>query len=417
VDENKLKILWFCGRPLCDINESRGTASWLGAMSRGLLESEAVELGVIAFERVGAFIRRDYRQSPQWLVPAKTSLDRRGMPPASMVRAILAAAEEFSPDLIHIWGVETFFGMLTARGLLKYPSLLEIQGLKGPIADVFYGGLTLQERLRCIGIKEILKRRTMHADRRDFARWGVREKEIIRGHHFVDVHSTWVISQIKAANPDAQLFVVDRPLRLPFYHADAWQAPRQPVLFTTAAYTSPFKGLHMAVRALALLRKRIPDARLRIAGSHQRPGIRQDGYIRWINRQIGQLGLSGAIEWLGPLNAEQLVTELQNAAAMMLPTFVETYCLALAEAMRVGTPSVVAYTGGTGYLGKDEETCLFFPPGDANLCAHQLERVLTDGDLAQRLSRESRKVALIRNDRQRIVRRQLEIYRQILHAH
>ena len=35
-------------------------------------------------------------------------------------------------------------------------------------------------------------------------------------------------------------------------------------------------------------------------------------------------------------------------------------------------------------------------------------------ELAQRLSRESRKIATVRNDRQRIVQRQLEIYRQIL---
>ena len=67
-------------------------------------------------------------------------------------------------------------------------------------------------------------------------------------------------------------------------------------------------------------------------------------------------------------------------------------------------------------LGKDEDSCLFFPPGDEAMCAYQLERVLTDPELALRLSRESRKIATVRNDRQRIVQRQLEIYRQVLQS-
>lgn len=385
-------------------------------MARGLLDSDAVELGIIATGPVRQFTRRDYYQVKQWLVPGGTTLGRDGLPPTSLVQAIAAAAKEFSPDLVHTWGTEAFWGLLPVRGLLTYPSLLLLQGLCGQIAKVFYGGLTLQEQLRCIGIKELLKRRTMYADRRDFARRGLLEEEMIRGHRFVDAQSSWGASHVKAVNPDARLFSVDLALQQPFYDADAWQPPGRPTLFCTAAYTSPFKGLHVAVRAMSLLKKRIPDVRLRIAGAHQRPGIRQNGYMRWLNRMIRQLGLADAIEWLGPLGARQIVAELKNAAAVVIPTFIETYGVAFAEAMAIGTPVVVSYVGGTPSLGKDEESCLFFPPGDEAMCAYQLERVLTDEGLALRLSRESRKIAAVRNDRQRIVQRQLEIYRQVVGA-
>ena len=50
------------------------------------------------------------------------------------------------------------------------------------------------------------------------------------------------------------------------------------------------------------------------------------------------------------------------------------------------------------------------------MCAYQLERVLTNPELALRLSRESRRIASDRNDRERIVQRQLEIYRQVVEA-
>ncbi len=339
---------------------------------------------------------------------------RDGLPAASMVQAIIAAADEFLPDLVHAWGTEAFWGLLPARGLLTYPSLLEMQGLKGQIAKVFYGDLTLPEQFRCIGVKELLKRRTMHSDRRDFARWGLREEEMIRGHRFVDVQSSWVASHVKAVNPDAHLFPIDLALRQPFYDADGWQSPGRPTVFCMASYSSPFKGLHVAIRALGLLKKRIPDVRLRIAGAHQRPGIRQDGYIRWVNRMIRQLGLTDAIEWLGPLGTEQIVAELKKASAVVIPTFIENCCTAMQEAMAIGTPTVVSYVGGLPSLAKDEDSSLFFPPGDETMCAYQLERLLTDRDLALRVSRESRKIAAVRNDCQRLVGRQLEIYRQIL---
>ncbi|MGA2248342.1 MAG: glycosyltransferase family 4 protein [Verrucomicrobiota bacterium] len=408
-----MKILWLCNSALTDV-DGAGTGTWLGALAHGLLDSGALEFGIVAFGPVNEFTRRDHRQVKQWLVPAGLALGHNGLPSATLVQSIVEAVREFAPDLIHVWGTEAFWGLLTARGLLLYPSLLEIQGLKAAIGKVFYGGLTLPEQLRCIGFKELLKRRTMHADRRDFKCWGKYEAEIIRGHRFIDIQTSWGAAKIADINVTAKQFLVSLPLRRPFYNAEAWQISKRPAIFCSAAYPVPFKGLHVAIRALALLRKRVPDARLRIAGAHQRVGIRQDGYMRWVNGMIWKLGLTDSIEWLGPLTAEQIVKELQAAAAMVIPTFIETYCLAFVEAMAIGTPVVASYVGGLPSVGKDEESCLFFPVGDESMSAYQLERVLTDKELAQRLSRESRKIALVRNDLQRIVQRLLDVYRQVL---
>ncbi len=197
-------------------------------------------------------------------------------------------------------------------------------------------------------------------------------------------------SQVKAVNANAHLFKVDRPLRQAFYVSGSWQPTQSPVVLCSAAYSLPFKGLHVAVRAIEVLRRRIPDVRLRIAGAHQRSGVRQDGYVRWINAVVRKLRLDDSVEWLGPLAAEPMAAELRSASAVVVPTFIESYCVALVEAMQIGTPTVTSYTGGTAYLGKDEDSCLFFPPGDELMCAFQLERLLTDGDLARKLSDRAR---------------------------
>jgi len=86
----------------------------------------------------------------------------------------------------------------------------------------------------------------------------------------------------------------------------------EPVLFCSAATPAPYKGFHDAIRAIALLSRRFPKIRLRIAGNHQRMGIKQSGYIRWLNRLCEELGVADRIDWLGPLSAGQIVTECQK---------------------------------------------------------------------------------------------------------
>lgn len=384
-----MKVLWLCNQSLGDKDEGR-SGTWLGAMARGLLDSGVIELGVIALGSVERFARADCRQVKQWVVPIGHSRGRDGLPGALLTEMIVRAAREFRPDLIHVWGTEDFWGLLTARCLPQFPALLEMQGFKTAITHMFYGGLSMHDRLRCIGAKELLKRRTMWHERRDFERWGSVEREMIRGHHFIGFQSPWMAAQVQAVNPSARLFKSDRALRTGFELAAPWKWAEQPVVFTTSAYPSPFKGLHIAIQAVAALRHRCPSARLKIAGPYQRKGIRMDGYVRWINRLVRQAGMEEQVEWLGTLSAAQIVQELQSAGAALIPTYVESYCVAMAEAMHVGTPTVASFTGGTAHLGRDEETCLFFPPGDTPMCAYQIERVLKNRELAERLSARAR---------------------------
>ena len=148
-----MKILWFCNQPLRDQDPSF-TGSWLQPMAEGLLGRGSIELAVIAFGPVNRVTRADFRQVKQWIVPAGLKPGRDGLPRAEVVDAIISAVKSFDPDLVHVWGCESFWGLMTARGMLSCPVLLEIQGIKSACAKVFYGGLSVGERLDCIGIKD-----------------------------------------------------------------------------------------------------------------------------------------------------------------------------------------------------------------------------------------------------------------------
>jgi glycosyltransferase involved in cell wall biosynthesis len=413
--DKKLRVLWFCNCSLSD-SDPTSTGTWLDSMARGLLDAKQIELGIITFGLVTHLTRRDYGQVNQWIVPARRSEGSNGLPPRSIVDGLVSACHSFSPDLIHVWGTESFWGLLPSRDLLQVPSVLTLQGVRKRIVPCYNGGLTGSERLACIGVKEIIKAMMLRkGGKSSCEEWGPFEAEIMAGHRWAICQTPWQEAQMACNRPDASMFHLDLPLRNPFEQSEGWKPyAGEPRIFCCASHWPPYKGLHVAVRSLALLKRRFPNVQLRIGGDKGKKGIFRDGYHRWLDRLVHKLGLGKNVQWLGSLTAAQIADELRNSSVALIPTFIESYCMVFAEAMRIGTPTVVSYTGGTAYLGKDEESCLFFVPGDEAMCASQLARALSDRDLAARLSLASRQIAAQRHDLAKIVQEQLSIYRHVL---
>ena len=408
-----MKILWLSNKALSE-GGGNTTGAWLDAMAQRLVRSNQVELGNISTGPISKIARRDLGPIKQWIVPFSSRLTRDGLPSRSIVHEMVEVVKEFSPDVIHVWGTEQYWGLLTSRKVIDGAALLETQGLKFVWAKVFSGGLSIKEQIACVGLKEILRRSTIFQGKKRFEKWGSFEKEIISRHRYIAVQTKWGESQVRAINSQCMIFESARALRAPFYKGAPWQFSGRPIIFCSAAYPSPFKGLHIAVRSVAILKKVFPNIRLRIAGAHQRSGIRRDGYITWLVRETKRLGIYPNVEWLGPLDASEIIDALQSASVVLIPTYIENCCNAMQEAMMVGTPVVTSYTGGLPSLAKDEESALFFPVGDEAMCAYQLGRVLTDPTLAVRLSTKGRKTAIERNDPEKIVMHQLKIYGQII---
>lgn len=408
--DRKLRILWFSNLAISE-NECSTTGTWLQAMANEFSKSEDIILGNV----VQASVKRVQIQFSdgiqQWLIPrVKGPHDT----PSSWGELLLSIIKEFSPDLIHIWGVESNWNIKYVRSKLSVPFLLGIQGLKGVIAQRYSGDLLKIEIIRSIGIKEIVLGTTIRRMIRKFKKWDYYENGVITASKYINVQSKWVEAIIKSINPHAVIFHNEHIIRKQFHAAGPWHYNGNPRIFYISAYPAPFKGLHVAVRALAILQKKYPSIELRIAGWHPRFTFKRDGYIHWVYSEIERLGLELNIKWLNSITAEQIANELENCSAIVIPSFIESYSVALAEAMLIGTPSVVSYAGGMPSLATDEESALFFSPGDHNMCSFQLDRILSDKQLAHRLSRNARMRSLSRHSTVSITGRQLDIYRTVI---
>jgi glycosyltransferase involved in cell wall biosynthesis len=408
-----MKILWLSNTTLTD-SDGGGSGTWLQALSRGLVDSGVVELGNIAMGVVAKTTRQDCGALRQWVIPAAPGSSRNGLPSDTIVADIIKAVEEFAPDMVHVWGTECFWGLLTARKLISQPALLEMQGLKYAIARLFAGGLTAREQLACIGLREMIRPSSIRQGRKRFESWAPFEQEIIAKHEHICVQTAWVEAHVRSLNRDFRPYHCDLALRAPFYAAEPWRPAGNQTIICSSAYSAPFKGLHVAIRATAIVKQRFPNVRLQIVGGLSGGGLRQDGYVTWLKQEIGRLGIESNVEWLGALDAPQFIARMQTSAAMVIPSYIENLATSMQEAMLLGLPVVASSAGGIPSLAQDEDSALFFPMGDVEVCAFQLERLLSDSDLGLRLSLQGRSIAARRNDPRRILERQLEIYRQVI---
>jgi glycosyltransferase involved in cell wall biosynthesis len=95
------------------------------------------------------------------------------------------------------------------------------------------------------------------------------------------------------------------------------------------------------------------------------------------------------IEWMGEVSDARLASLYAGAAAFVLPSRYEGFGLPVLEAMRYGVPVIASDAAAIPEAGGD--AALYFHPGDAQRLAELLAGVLTDRELAVRLSEASRR--------------------------
>ncbi|MBL3668303.1 glycosyltransferase family 4 protein [Streptomyces sp. M2CJ-2] len=158
-------------------------------------------------------------------------------------------------------------------------------------------------------------------------------------------------------------------------------------IVTTSSADVPLKGLVFLVEALAKVRVEQPEAHLVVVGKRPTKGP--------VAQAMEHYGLEGAVEFVKGISDAELVDLVRSAQVACVPSLYEGFSLPAAEAMATGTP-LLATTGGAipEVAGRDGETCLAVPPGDAGALAAGLNRLLGDPELRARLGAAGRERVL-----------------------
>jgi len=426
-----MRVLWFTHMVLPDLSAALNRpvsprGGWMPALADALVNQENLELAIATPLDISSPKELDIKGIRYYAIPCrKKSLQRSELNPA-LIDAYKKVVDKFQPDVIHIHGTEYFEGLLTARQYITCPTVISIQGIIDVCRHHYFGGIslrsvftmrTLRDWIRCDGLIE------------QKIKWGyraIREREIFAGNHAFIGRTRWDKAHVKRLSPKARYYHCDEMLRTPFYHK-TWNIDdvnRYSIFASSAGY--PIKGFHILIKAVALLRNEFPDIAVKTplaSFCNQSKGLKSiphrlksTGYTSYLTGLIAKYSLESNFIPLSAIDGDQMAAEFAQSHVFVLPSLIENSPNSLAEAMLIGTPSVVSYTGGTASMAKDGNSALFFPPGDEAVLAEQLRKIFTDDELAITLSASARQTAIRRHDKKKIVNDTIEIYQKEIQA-
>ncbi|MFN2540976.1 MAG: glycosyltransferase family 4 protein [Chthoniobacterales bacterium] len=151
------------------------------------------------------------------------------------------------------------------------------------------------------------------------------------------------------------------------------------------------KGFADLIRTCGLLKEQGTVFRCQIIG---------DGPLEeQLRRQIEELGLQEHVRLLGPKPQHEIATYLANATVFVLPSVIDpqggmdNLPTVIMEAMATGLPVISTAVGGIPEMVIDNETGLLIRPGEPDVLASAIEKLIVDLPLARRLGDNGRKRA------------------------
>jgi len=159
-----------------------------------------------------------------------------------------------------------------------------------------------------------------------------------------------------------------------------WQAPHLVVTRNLEA----IYDVATAIRAFAVIQKKLPAARLTIAGSGPEQATLQ--------QLCAELGLQQAVCFSGKLDRSQMAALYADADIMLNPSTADNMPNSLLEALASRVLVLSTNVGGIPFMVSDMQQVLLVPPGQPEAMACAVMLLLTDQPLALQLAENGRQL-------------------------
>lgn len=345
---------------------------------------------------------------------------------------LFSIAEDFKPDVIHIFGTEFPHTRAMAEGIRKYGNdenglstekiLVGIQGVMLECTEHYLDGVP----------KNIAKKRTF----RDFVKADgmldqvskfklrtVNELEALKYVGHVTGRTPFDEKFTKENAFLAKYHFMNETLRRDYYDGGYDPAAANPHEIFVCQGDYPLKGMHFVIRALKLLLPKYPDIKVYVAGdSITREGsfkekikLPQYGkYLLMLEKEVEEeTGMKCPVEFVGRISVEEMKKRYLSAGLFLCPSTVENSPNSLGEAMLLGVPCVAARVGGIPGIMEDGKEGLLYEGGNVEELADCVDKMFSDEMLRGLLTENARARALRDHDPETNYRRLLEIYEEI----
>lgn len=300
----------------------------------------------------------------------------------SLQRSVHRVLHQIRPDLVHAQSAQ-FYGCIALHA--GYPTVVTPHNVHGTETRFVDSRL---ERLN-VGLQ-------FAATRRCF---------VSRVRHVLSISP--YIRQHYEPYVDAAFYDIDNPIANSFFDLDPDHETPNQVLFVGLLRAR--KRPDLALEALALARREVPDLNLQFAGAATQPALKAA-----LDDFIAANDLEGNVQFLGHLSESQLLEAYQQMSILLLTSELETSPMAVLQAMAAGKPVVATRVGGVPFLVDDRRTGFVAELQEPEQIAQALVTLAQSAELRKQMGQAGREEALSRFKADRVGRKVYEMYRAIL---
>jgi D-inositol-3-phosphate glycosyltransferase len=153
----------------------------------------------------------------------------------------------------------------------------------------------------------------------------------------------------------------------------------------------PLKGLDTLMRAIAILKRSMPELSTNlcvviVGGAIDTDEHHQDAEISRLEQLGDELDLNDLVTFIGSRNQESLPYYYSAAEAVIMPSHYESFGMVALEAMACGTPVIASEVGGLAYLVQDGVTGFHVPDREPDELAGKMCLLLSNPALRREMS-------------------------------
>lgn len=319
-----------------------------------------------------------------------------------IMRKIQMAVDNFKPDIIHVFGSEPCYGLITQY--TDVPVVIHLQGILNVCWNALLTpGVSLQTY--CFQSLNPRKIWSKYQEYWEWYRTCAREREILRNCKYFIGRTAWDNGCVDVLTKNFRYFYGGEILRNEFYE-EIERSPSDKLTIVTTISAAIYKGYDMILKTARVLKDCMGDNfTWKVYGN-------VDPYF--YERHLKMTHEDVNVELCGVASPKQLVEVLSNCTLYFHSSYIENSPNSVCEAQMISCPVVACFVGGLDSLVKHGEEGFLVPANDPYIAASRIMQLHKDKVLNERMGIAGKITAVKRHDKDMIVKGLMDIYNKVI---
>lgn len=319
----------------------------------------------------------------------------------------LHVINESKPDLIHIFGSEWNFGLITPY--INIPVVIHMQGFWPQYRNVNL--LKSEFAMRTLRVlpktpRQLLSNYRFSSISKQRAE---REEKILRSNKYFFGRTEWDRSIVNLYNNQACYFHVNEALRREFVNSNqVWQPHERAVMRLVSVGTSEMKGMDVILKTASLLKENFK-------GCFEWTVFGKVPNLRYLKAITGIEALEVNVHFVGNGTADEILAALLDTDIYVHAAYAENSPNSICEAQMMGVPIITTNAGGiVSLFDKQYDLSMLAPINDPYYLASKIIQLVEDKELCIKLGKINWNISRLRNSDENIRKETINAYNSIL---